>query len=53
MNENEKRYGIPQHEIESLARMLYPDIVEFFNSPEGIKEYEEWKKSQNQTDKNL
>lgn len=51
MNENEKYCCIPQHVIESLARMLYPDIIEFFNSPEGIKEYEEWKESQNRATK--
>ena len=35
--------GIPKHEIESLARCLLPEIVEFFESEEGKREFEEWK----------
>ena len=51
MNENENRCGIPQHVLESFARAIYPSMIEFFNSPEGIKEYEEWKESQNRATK--
>ena len=35
--------NIPQHEIEALARCLLPEIQKFFESPEGKKEFEEWK----------
>ena len=35
--------NIPQHEIEALARCLLPEIQKFFESPEGQKEFEEWK----------
>ena len=35
--------NIPQHEIEALARCLLPEIQKFFQSPEGKKEFEEWK----------
>ena len=34
---------IPQHEINALARCLLPEIQKFFASPEGQKEFEEWK----------
>jgi hypothetical protein len=32
--------------LETLAEALYPDILEFFNSEEGQKEFAEWKASQ-------
>jgi len=38
--------GIPQHEIESLARCLLPEIQKFFESNEGKKEFEEWRAEQ-------
>ena len=40
-----KDYGtsIPQHEIDALARCLLPDIIKFFESEEGKREFEEWK----------
>ena len=38
--------GIPQHDIEMLARCLLPKMQEFFESEEGKKEFEEWKKKQ-------
>ena len=34
---------IPQYEIESIAKILLPQIQKFFESPEGKKEFEEWK----------
>jgi len=37
---------IPQQEIDALARCLLPDIIKFFESPEGQKEFEEWKAQQ-------
>ena len=31
-------------DLESLARRLYPAIKEYFESEEGQREFEEWKK---------
>jgi len=38
--------GIPQHEIESLARCLLPEIQKFFENEDGKLEFEEWKAEQ-------
>ena len=38
--------GIPQQEIEALARCLLPQIQKFYESEEGKREFEEWKKKQ-------
>ena len=38
--------GIPQHEIDSLARCLLPEIQKFFESEEGKREFEEWQAEQ-------
>ena len=38
--------GIPQHEIEALARCLLPEIIKFFESEEGTREFEDWKAEQ-------
>ncbi len=35
---------IPQYMIESLARHFLPQIKAFFESEEGQREFEEWKK---------
>ena len=35
--------GIPQHEIETIARVLLPDILAFSESEEGQREFAEWK----------
>jgi len=40
------RTGIPQHEIDSLARCLLPEIQKFFESEEGKREFAEWKAEQ-------
>jgi hypothetical protein len=37
---------IPQQEIESLARLLLPTMQAFFESEEGKREFEEWKREQ-------
>lgn len=34
--------GIPQHEIETIARILLPDILAFYESEEGQREFAEW-----------
>ena len=35
--------GIPQHEIENIARVLLPDILAFYESEEGQREFAAWK----------
>lgn len=35
--------GIPQHAIESIARCILPDILAFYESEEGQREFQEWK----------
>jgi len=39
---------IPKHEIESLARILLPEIQKFFKAEDGRREFEEWKAQQTQ-----
>lgn len=43
---NDYGTGIPQHEIDALARLLLPDIQAFFASEEGQREYAAWKQKQ-------
>ena len=35
--------GIPQHQIEAIARCLMPDILAFYESEEGQREFAEWR----------
>lgn len=35
---------IPQYKIEAIARCLLPDILAFYESEEGQREFAEWKK---------
>ena len=35
--------GVPDFEIDSLARALLPAIQKFFETEEGKREFEEWK----------
>ncbi|MCD7771231.1 MAG: hypothetical protein LUH23_04010 [Oscillospiraceae bacterium] len=35
--------GIPEREIEIIARCIYPNVVAFFESEEGQREFAEWK----------
>ena len=37
---------IPQHEIEAIARCIWPDILAFYESEEGQREFAEWKAQQ-------
>ena len=38
--------GIPKYEIESLARILLPEVQRFFETEEGKREFEEWNTKQ-------
>jgi len=37
---------IPQYKIETIARCIMPDILTFYESEEGQKEFAEWKRQQ-------
>ena len=37
---------IPQYAIETVARCLLPDIIAFYESEEGQREFAEWKRQQ-------
>ena len=41
----------PEDEIEALAKCFLPDILDFFESEEGRKEFEQWKREQIEKDK--
>ena len=38
--------NIPQYKIEAIARCIMPDILAFYESEEGQKEFAEWKRQQ-------
>ena len=44
--------GIPQHEIEALAACLLPTIQKFYETDEGKRIFEEWKKKQTSENSN-
>ena len=33
---------LSEHVIESIARLIYPDIVAYYESEEGQREFAEW-----------
>lgn len=35
--------NIPQYQIEAIARCIMPDILAFYESEEGQREFAEWK----------
>lgn len=38
--------GIPQLEIEYIAQCILPDIIAFYESEEGQRQFQEWKAMQ-------
>ena len=40
------RTNILQHIIEAIARCILPDILAFYESEEGQREFAEWKRRQ-------
>lgn len=34
--------NIPQHTIEPIARCILPDIIVYYESEEGQREFQEW-----------
>ena len=43
---NDYGTGIPQHEMEALARVLLPEIEKFYASEEGQHLFAQWKEEQ-------
>ena len=43
--------GIPKDKVEAIAEMILPDIIAFFQTDEGKKVFEEWKKEQEKKQK--
>ena len=43
--------GIPKDKVEAIAEMILPDIIAFFQTDEGKKVFEEWKKEQEKAEK--
>ena len=39
---------IPKRILDELARCFLPDIIAFYETPEGREEYEKWKLTQTQ-----
>ena len=35
--------NIPQHKIEAIARCIFPDILTYYESEEGQREFAAWK----------
>ncbi|MCL2487168.1 MAG: hypothetical protein FWE80_00620 [Oscillospiraceae bacterium] len=42
---------IPQHEIDALARLFLPKIVAYYETEEGQRSFEEWKRQRDTTNK--
>ena len=38
--------GIPQHIIESIARCILPDIIAYYETEEGQRQFQDWKAMQ-------
>ena len=43
---NDYGTGIPQHEMEALARVLLPEIEKFYASEEGQRQFTQWQAEQ-------
>lgn len=44
--------GIPDFEIDSLARAFIPAILDFYRTEEGQREFAEWQEKRKQTQLN-
>ena len=42
---------LPEHVVESIARLILPDIIAYYESEEGQREFAEWKNAQAERDK--
>ena len=43
--------GVPKEKVEAIAEMILPDIIAFFQTDEGKKVFEAWKKEQEEKQK--
>ena len=43
---NDYGTGIPQHEMEALARVLLPEIEKFYASEKGQRQFAQWQAEQ-------
>lgn len=53
-SKNESNAGIPKHVLDAIVDTMLPDIIAFFETEEGQREFEKWKaekKSDNKTHK--
>lgn len=48
-----KNNEIPKHELQALARAFADDIIAFFESEEGQKEFEEWLRKKEEEKKDI
>ena len=39
--------GLPDSELDSIARVLYSSIIEYCNSEKGKKDFAEWQNNDN------
>ena len=44
--------GLPEAELDSIARVLYSSIIEYCNSEKGKKDFAEWQKQRQLNIKN-
>lgn len=44
--ENSAVNKIPEHEIEALARCFLPDVIAFYETEAGKKEYADWERQE-------
>ena len=42
--------NLPDHVVESIARLILPDILTYYESEESQREFAEWKKTQAEKD---
>lgn len=46
MGKSKEKCWIPEHELESLARCLLPDIQAYFETEAGQQEFASWQEQQ-------
>lgn len=46
MAKDKKQGTIPKHEIEALAKTLFPAIMEYYESEQGQAEFKAWQEQQ-------
>lgn len=50
--EGKNNTGLPDAELDSIARVLYSSIIEYCNSEKGKKDFAEWQKQRQLNIKN-